>query len=370
VDSQVSKPEFGGGAEVTIEHIGRTYGDFVAVRDVSLVASAGEFFTILGPSGSGKTTTLMMVAGFTSPSRGRVLLDGKDVTGLPPQARDIGMVFQNYALFPHLSVFDNVAFPLRVRKADAREIDRKVATMLEMVRLTGFEKRLPQQLSGGQQQRVALARALVFHPRLVLLDEPLGALDKKLRAQMQLEIKQIQQRLRLTVIYITHDQEEALTMSDRVAVMNAGQVEQIGAPDELYERPANRFVADFLGESNFIEGVVGATRGGMIRVDAAGLSFWGTSAADVAQGQKVIAALRPEKLVLSAEAPDNNEANGRIEDTIYVGDATRYRVRLDGNAEVIAKIQNRAGIAPCAIGQLVTLAWSPRDTYVFAADDR
>ena len=226
------------------------------MQDVSVTIAPGSFFTLLGPSGSGKTTTLMMVAGFAYPTRGEVFVDGKPMAGLPPQKRDLGMVFQSYAVFPHLTVFDNIAFPLQIRRARRAEIRQRVGEALELVRLTGYEQRLPRQLSGGEQQRVALARALVFRPRVLLMDEPLGALDKKLRAHMQLELKHIQRHLHVTVIYVTHDQEEALTMSDRVAVMQRGRIEQVGTPAELYEAPASRFVADFLGESNFLDGVV------------------------------------------------------------------------------------------------------------------
>jgi ABC-type Fe3+/spermidine/putrescine transport system ATPase subunit len=252
----------------------------VAVRDVSVTVAPGSFFTLLGPSGSGKTTTLMMVAGFAYPTRGEVFVDGKPMAALPPQRRDLGMVFQSYAVFPHLTVFDNVAFPLQIRTVPRLEILHRVAEALEMVRLTGYEHRLPRQLSGGEQQRVALARALVFRPRVLLMDEPLGALDKKLRAHMQLELKHIQQHLRVTVLYVTHDQEEALTMSDRVAVMQGGRIEQVGSPAELYDTPASRFVADFIGESNFLDAtIVSAERDGRWRCRAAGgLEFVGVGA--------------------------------------------------------------------------------------------
>src|SRR5216117_3575949 len=224
-----------------------------------MTVPAGSFFTLLGPSGSGKTTTLMMVAGFAHPTRGEIFVDGKPVAGLPPQKRDLGMVFQSYAVFPHLTVFDNIAFPLEIRRTRRAEIRQRVGQALELVRLAGYDQRLPRQLSGGEQQRVALARALVFRPRVLLMDEPLGALDKKLRAHMQLELKHIQQHLHVTVIYVTHDQEEALTMSDRVAVMRGGQTEQVGSPSKLYDAPGSPFVADFVGESNFLDGVVIST---------------------------------------------------------------------------------------------------------------
>ena len=311
------------------------------MRDVSVTIAPGSFFTLLGPSGSGKTTTLMMVAGFAHPTRGEVFVDGKPMAALPPQKRDLGMVFQSYAVFPHLTVFDNVAFPLQVRRTSRLEMLHRVGEALELVRLTGYERRLPRQLSGGEQQRVALARALVFRPRVLLMDEPLGALDKKLRAHMQLELKHIQQHLHVTVIYVTHDQEEALTMSDRVAVMQGGRIEQVGSPAELYDRPASRFVADFLGESNFLDATAVSTEGdGRWRCRAAGgLEFAGVAAAPLQAGQPVTAAVRPEKLVQAEDAgalgPGANACKGLVEEAIYVGDVTRYRVGLGADGAVI-----------------------------------
>ena len=233
------------------ENVAKHYGDVRAVDDVSIDVGREEFLTLLGASGSGKTTLLMTVAGFTMPDRGRIVLDGEDITWLPPSLRNIGVVFQSYALFPHMTVSENVAYPLRVRKVPRRESEERTERALDLVQLGGFGERMPSQLSGGQQQRVALARAVVFEPRLLLMDEPLGALDKKLREYMQLEIKQLQRQLRITVIYVTHDQSEALTMSDRIAIMNDGRFEQVGSPEGLYRAPANRFVADFIGETCF-----------------------------------------------------------------------------------------------------------------------
>ena len=345
----------------------------MAVRDVSVTIDRGSFFTLLGPSGSGKTTTLMMVAGFTYPTSGDVFVDGKPMAGLPPQKRDLGMVFQSYAVFPHLTVYENVAFPLQVRKAPRLEIVHRVAEALELVRLTGYERRLPRQLSGGEQQRVALARALVFRPRVLLMDEPLGALDKKLRAHMQLELKHIQRRLHVTVIYVTHDQEEALTMSDRVAVMQGGRIEQVGTPAELYDRPASRFVADFLGESNFLDAVVvAAEHDGRWRCRAVGgLEFSGMAAAALSAGQSVTAAVRPEKLVPADEpsaaalGASANTCKGVVEEAIYVGDVTRYRVGLGADGAVIIKMPNRVGSRPPSTGAALALAWSPEDTRLF-----
>jgi spermidine/putrescine ABC transporter ATP-binding subunit len=345
----------------------------VAVRDVSVTIAPGSFFTLLGPSGSGKTTTLMMVAGFAFPTSGEVFVDGKPMAALPPQKRELGMVFQSYAVFPHLTVFDNVAFPLQIRKASRPEILRRVGAALELVRLTGYERRLPRQLSGGEQQRVALARALVFRPRVLLMDEPLGALDKKLRAHMQLELKHIQQHLHVTVIYVTHDQEEALTMSDRVAVMQGGRIEQVGGPAELYDRPASRFVADFLGESNFLDAIAVSAEGdGRWRCRAAGgLEFSGVGAVPLEAGQPITAAVRPEKLVQAEDAgaaslgPGANTCKGLVEEAIYVGDFTRYRIGLGADGNLIIKVPNRVGARPPATGAAVALAWSPEDTRLF-----
>ncbi|HVQ76999.1 MAG TPA: ABC transporter ATP-binding protein [Candidatus Binatia bacterium] len=366
----------GAGAEVRLHELTKTFGSVVAVQDVSVTIDPGSFFTLLGPSGSGKTTTLMMVAGFAYPTRGEVFVDGAPVAGLPPQKRDLGMVFQSYAVFPHLTVFDNIAFPLQIRHVRRAEIRQRVGEALELVRLRGYDGRLPRQLSGGEQQRVALARALVFRPRVLLMDEPLGALDKKLRAHMQLELKHIQRHLHVTVIYVTHDQEEALTMSDRVAVMQRGRIEQVGPPAELYEAPASRFVADFLGESNFVDGVVtGASVDGRWLVRAAGgLEFQGVGAVPLHAGQAVTAAIRPEKLVpldAGGAAPGGsvNTCKGTVDEAIYVGDATRYRVALGGDGALTVKVPNRLGLRQHAEGEAVALAWSPEETRIFPRSD-
>jgi putative spermidine/putrescine transport system ATP-binding protein len=342
----------------------------VAVDRVSATVDPGSFFTLLGPSGSGKTTTLMIVAGFVAPTRGDVFVDGRSVAGLPPQRRDLGMVFQSYAVFPHMTVSQNVAFPLEVRRVARGEIRRRVGEALELVRLAGYERRLPRQLSGGEQQRVALARALVFRPRVLLMDEPLGALDKKLRTHMQLELKHIQRQLHVTVLYVTHDQEEALTMSDRVAVMRRGRIEQVGTPAELYETPASRFVADFLCESNFLEGVVvEAEAGGRYRVRAAAaLELTGVGTAPLRPGQPVTAAVRPERLVCGDGGRGANGCRGVVTEVIYVGDATRYRVALGGKAAVTVKVPNRLGGPAYAPGQALTLAWQPAETRLFPRD--
>jgi putative spermidine/putrescine transport system ATP-binding protein len=355
------------GAEVRLQDLTKSFGAVVAVADVSLTVAAGSFFTLLGPSGSGKTTTLMMVAGFVHPTKGEVFVDGVPVAGLPPQKRDLGMVFQSYAVFPHLSVYQNIAFPLEVRKTPGAVIRRRVGEALELVRLEGYDRRLPRQLSGGEQQRVALARALVFQPRVLLMDEPLGALDRKLRAHMQFELKRIQRHVHVTVIYVTHDQEEALTMSDSVAVMRDGRVEQVGPPAELYEAPVSPFVADFVGESNFIGGTVVAAAGerALVRTDA-GLEFWGTPVAALDAGQRVTAAIRPEKMAPD-EAPmaDLNRGKGVVAEVIYVGDATRYRVTLGAAGTLTVKLQNRLASRPYAVGDPIELLWDPRQTRLF-----
>jgi putative spermidine/putrescine transport system ATP-binding protein len=355
------------GGAVRLQDLTKVFGAVVAVQDVSLTIAAGSFFTLLGPSGSGKTTTLMMVAGFVHPTRGEIFVDDAAVAGLPPQKRDLGMVFQSYAVFPHLTVFENIAFPLQVRKLSAALIRQRVGEALELVRLQGYDRRLPRQLSGGEQQRVALARALVFQPRVLLMDEPLGALDRKLRAHMQLELKRIQRQVHVTVVYVTHDQEEALTMSDQVAVMHGGRVEQVGGPAELYEAPVNPFVADFVGESNFIGGVVVTTEGGraLVRADA-GLEFWGTGAAPLSAGQRVTCAIRPEKLAPEeAPAPELNRCKGVVTEVIYAGDATRYRVSLGAVGALTVKVQNRLS-RPYASGDPVELVWDPGHTRLFA----
>jgi putative spermidine/putrescine transport system ATP-binding protein len=357
------------GAEVRLQGLTKLFGPVVAVSDVSVTVPAGSFFTLLGPSGSGKTTTLMMVAGFVHPSRGAITIDGIDVAGLSPQKRDLGMVFQSYAVFPHLTVSENIAFPLEVRKVSAAETRRRVGEALELVRLTGYERRLPRQLSGGEQQRVALARALVFRPRVLLMDEPLGALDKKLRAHMQLELKRIQRHLHVTVIYVTHDQEEALTMSDRVAVMRGGRTEQIGTPAELYESPVSPFVADFVGESNFLDGVVVSTSPdgrAVVRAEG-GLELHGVSREPLQVGQRAVAAVRPEKIVpQEPPASELNRCKGVVDQVVYAGDATRYSVALGAAGTLTVKVQNRLASRQVATGDLVELAWDAGDTRLFA----
>jgi spermidine/putrescine ABC transporter ATP-binding subunit len=355
------------GAEVRLVTLGKRFGNVVAVDDVSLDVQRGEFLTLLGPSGSGKTTTLMMIAGLVLPTTGGIYLDERDVSLLPPNRRNIGVVFQSYALFPHMAVFDNVAFPLRMRNVPKSEIRERVEAVLRLVRLEGLGTRYQTQLSGGQQQRVALARALVFAPALLLMDEPLGALDKKLREHMQLEIKHLQETLGLTVIYVTHDQQEALTMSDRIAVMNHGRVEQVGHPDDLYERPASKFVADFIGESNFLPGVVEAVDGSGVRVrSTGGLAIVASVPARMGVGAAVHVLVRPERVQVARDRLDlANSFEGVLREAIYVGDILRYTVDVIGET-LVSKKPNLGGGLIFRRGDKVEVGWSAADSLLMA----
>ena len=365
------------GAGVGLRNLTKRYGAVAAVRDVNLEVRPGEFLTLFGPSGSGKTTTLLMVAGFVFPDEGEIEIEGRSVTFLDPNRRDLGMVFQHYLLFPHLSVGGNVAFPLEVRGLDRATIRTRVAGALDLVQLAGYEDRLPRHLSGGQQQRVALARALVYEPPVLLMDEPLGALDKKLREQMQLEIKRIQVRLGITVLYVTHDQTEALTMSDRVAVMRDGRIEQVGTPDELYEFPVNRFVADFLGESNFIRGTwaAPASPGGIAALQAEGGLLArvppGRATSGV-QGTAGLLAIRPEKLRLELIGASASEVDGEqgvtgvVSEVIYSGATTQYRVAIDGAGVWMVVEQNRATHRRVEVSQRVRVVWASTDLRILA----
>ncbi|MBV9786097.1 MAG: ABC transporter ATP-binding protein [Acidisphaera sp.] len=307
----------------------KRYGNERVVDSVSAAIRPGEFFSLLGPSGSGKTTTLMMIAGFIAPDEGRITVDGADFTAVPPQRRGFGMVFQNYAIFPHLDVFENVAFPLRARRVAQPEIRRRVGEALELVRLERFARRTVRQLSGGQQQRVAIARAIVFQPAIVLMDEPLGALDKNLRYDMQVEIKDIQQRLGMTVIYVTHDQEEAMNMSDRIAIMSSGRVEQVGPPDLIYERPANAFVGRFLGEANLLEGSIEKVHEGEAELRTRdGLLLRGRIDGTAQPGQQAALFVRPEKLAGGAGDAAANRANGILRRRSFLGSVIRTTIDI------------------------------------------
>jgi len=315
-------------ADIDLDGIRKSYGEVVAVESVDLEIAQGEFFTLLGPSGSGKTTTLRMIAGFERPDEGRIMLAGRDVTGVPPYERNVNTVFQDYALFPHMTVLENVEYGLRVKGVKKPDRRRRADEALALVQLGGYGGRKPVQLSGGQRQRVALARAIVNHPRVLLLDEPLGALDLKLRQGMQVELKRIQQEVGITFVYVTHDQEEALTMSDRIAVFNEGRIEQIGSPTEVYERPANEFVAGFVGVSNVLE----------------------------REGRRFT--IRPERIRFG----DSGEP-GVVQSVVYAGPVTRYLVQLERGSQVTVVRQNEAEPHAVAQGQSVTVSWRPEDTF-------
>ncbi len=344
-------------ADVTLEAVVKRFDDVVAVDRVSLEIPAGSFFALLGPSGCGKTTTLRMIGGFEEPDEGAIELGGRNVVGLPPHRRDVNTVFQSYALFPHLSVFENTAFGLRRKGVDKQQVRGRVEEMLKLVGLEGLGPRRPRQLSGGQQQRVALARALVNRPQVLLLDEPLGALDLKLRKQMQLELKQIQHELGLTFVHVTHDQEEAMTMADAIAVMNRGRIEQLGPPTELYERPATAFVASFLGVSNLLLGTVAGP--GRVRLDA------GDEVAADLDGRtgRVAVGIRPEKIRLGTPAEGENSLAGTVRETAYVGVATQYLVQTAARV-LIVYVQNDGAAPVLQPGTETTLSWSPRATFV------
>ena len=351
---------------VRLDAVTKRYGDVVAVRSTTLEVPRGRFFSLLGPSGCGKTTTLRMIAGFEEPTAGVISIDGRDVTGVPPHRRDVNTVFQSYALFPHLTVYDNVAFGLRRRRVARAEVAERVGQTLETVRLSGYDKRRPSQLSGGQQQRVALARALVNLPAVLLLDEPLGALDLKLRKQLQIELKQIQREVGITFVYVTHDQEEALTMSDSIAVMNEGVVQQIGGPEDIYERPDTPFVADFIGVSNLLAGTAGARREAAQEVSLAdGSLLLGEPRAQLRPGDACAVVVRPEKLALheTHERPERCAAplRGTISATLYLGTTTQYTVDLAGGGSLVVLEQNSERASDATIwqpGQEALVAWS------------
>ena len=358
-------------ADVRLDRVTKRFGDVVAVDDLSLEIRHGEFFSLLGPSGCGKTTTLRMIGGFEEVTAGTVYVGGSDVTDLPPFKRATNTVFQNYALFPHLNVFENIAFGLRRRNTPTNEVRHQVAFMLKLVELPGYERRKPSQLSGGQQQRVALARALVNNPHVLLLDEPLGALDLKLRKQMQIELKRIQSELGITFIFVTHDQEEAMTMSDRIAVMRAGRLEQLGAPEELYERPATEFVAGFLGVSNFLDGEVVGRSEEFIDVRLVDGTIVRAPGQSVNGARQVRVGVRPEKLRVlpdaGAEDAAVNMVRGTVLDASYLGVSTQYLVKTSDGHQMTVYAQNletSGSSEVIADGEAVRLSWQPKHSFV------
>jgi spermidine/putrescine transport system ATP-binding protein len=361
------------GPAIVLERVTKRFGSVVAVDDVSLEIRRGEFFSLLGPSGCGKTTTLRMVAGFETPTSGRILLEGQDVSGIPPYRRNVNMVFQHYALFPHMDVFDNVAFGPRNRRLPREEVRRRVFELLDVVGLRHLARRRPQELSGGQQQRVALARALVNYPSALLLDEPLGALDLKLRRAMQLELKRIQREVGITFVYVTHDQEEALTMSDRIAVMNEGRVEQVGAPAEVYNRPRSPFVATFIGLANLLSGTV--ERASDERVDvslrAGGRVAASTDGRVFRAGEEVELMLRPERVRVAREEPVGGEASrlqATVVDVVFQGAIVRFGLRSGDGTEVVAHVPAHEVSTVPAPGEPVWVTWEPRNAYVLARE--
>jgi len=352
-----------GDAYVRFESVQKSYdGEILVVKDLNLDIERGEFVTMLGPSGSGKTTCLMMLAGFEPATHGEIYIGGRSINHIPPHKRGIGMVFQNYALFPHMSIGENLAFPLEVRKMNKADTNAAVKKALDMVQMGDFIHRRPAQLSGGQQQRIALARALVFEPELVLMDEPLGALDKQLREHMQYEIKHIHERLGVTVVYVTHDQSEALTMSDRIAVFNDGVIQQLSSPDDLYERPQNAFVAQFIGENNKLIGVVKGVNGNTCTVELDNGRELEADRVNVHNvGDKTLLSLRPERVEINPEEAMDDILDATIEELIYLGDHIRVRMNVAGNDEFIAKVRNRGEKRDLAEGQAVKVGWSSSD---------
>lgn len=353
------------GATIRLLNLVKTFEEVRAVDGVFLDVLSGEFLTLLGPSGSGKTTTLNLIAGFEIPTSGQILLGDEDVAAKPPHKRNLGMVFQNYALFPHMKVFENVAFPLRNRKVELKTIKKRVREVLSLVQLEGYEKRYPKQLSGGQQQRIALARSLIYQPQALLMDEPLGALDKKLREYMQIEIKRIQKETGITVIYVTHDQEEALNMSDRIAVMNLGKIEQIGSSREIYERPANRFVADFIGDANLIEGRITNCHSSGAAITVSGnLQVEALNPLQKSVGEAVHVVVRPERVrLLNEKTGADNRFEGDVWEASYVGNMIRYIIDVEALDRITAKENNRGQeIEPP--GSKVRIGWNREDALI------
>ncbi|SIT01116.1 ABC transporter ATP-binding protein [Paracoccus saliphilus] len=354
-----------GDAFVAFEHVQKSYdGQTLVVKDLNLSIAKGEFVTMLGPSGSGKTTCLMMLAGFETATHGEIRLDGRPINQVPPHKRGIGMVFQNYALFPHMTVGENLSFPLEVRGMGKAERETRIKRSLDMVQMGAFANRRPAQLSGGQQQRIALARALVFDPHLVLMDEPLGALDKQLREHMQFEIKHLHEELGITVVYVTHDQTEALTMSDRIAVFDDGRIQQLATPNQLYEQPENSFVAGFIGENNALPGVIEKLDGDKALVKLGDGEVIDATAVNIRErGQKTTVSIRPERVEFKPEMmpPGAHTIEADVLEVVYMGDILRTRLRVAGNDDFIMKCRNTIGQTRLEPGQKIRIGWHPQD---------
>jgi len=368
-----TRPAAGERPALVLRALTKHFGSAVAVDGIDLDVRPGEFLTLLGPSGSGKTTTLRMVAGFMAPTSGSIEIDGSDMTRVPPHRRDVGLVFQNYALFPHMTAAENVAFPLRMRRRPGAEIKKRVGEALDLVKLGSFGDRYPRQLSGGQQQRIALARAVVFEPRLLLMDEPLGALDRKLRESLQLEIIRVSRELGATVLYVTHDQEEALVMSDRIAIFSMGRIEQLGSGADLYDRPASLFVADFIGESNILRGryeVDGGAGGWMTRDE----TRWRVGAAsagrsDVASGAAAALVVRPERMRVLADGatPDGlNTADATVDEVLYLGPDIKYQLALPWGQRISIREPRELDARELARGERVRIGWKVEDGLLVA----
>ena len=368
-----TRPAAGDRPALVLRALTKHFGSAVAVDGIDLDVRPGEFLTLLGPSGSGKTTTLRMVAGFMAPTSGSIEIDGSDMTRVPPHRRDVGMVFQNYALFPHMTAAENVAFPLRMRRRPGAEIKKRVGEALDLVKLGSFGDRYPRQLSGGQQQRIALARAVVFEPRLLLMDEPLGALDRKLRESLQLEIIRVSRELGATVLYVTHDQEEALVMSDRIAIFSMGRIEQLGSGADLYDRPASLFVADFIGESNILRGryeVDGGAGGWMTRDE----TRWRVGAAsagrsDVASGAAAALVVRPERMRVLADGatPDGlNTADATVDEVLYLGPDIKYQLALPWGQRISIREPRELDARELERGERVRIGWKVEDGLLVA----
>jgi len=365
------------GTHIEFRDITKSYdGSTMVLPGVNLEIGAGEFMTLLGPSGSGKTTCLMILAGFEAPTSGEIRVNGERIHDLPPQKRDMGMVFQNYALFPHMTVGQNLSFPLEVRGMAAAERGRRVGRALEIVRLEGFAERRPGQLSGGQQQRVAIARALVFEPGVVLMDEPLGALDRRLREELQLEIRSIQRELGVTMVYVTHDQQEAMTLSDRIAVFNAGKIQQAASPETLYEEPATEFVARFVGDNNLLRGTVRSVEGELCQVEVGGgvveafmveaFMVEAFMVEPLAVGASTVLAIRPERIVLSPSIEYSNSVAAGVEDMVFQGDHWRIRVNVFGQSDFFVKIPNVIGQGGILPGDQIRIGWTTIDCRALA----